>query len=91
VNGIWDADDDDLWHPSGWTPVYDRFLSPECLAGFSSLRAGVALFRMTRPDTSSSFGAFYLTGAARRILRGPFFCWVVEDGSPHEMPDFWPI
>lgn len=86
-----DTDDEDLWHPSGWSPVYDRYLTHERLVGFTSLQAGVDQFRMSRPNTSSDRGVFFLTGAARRILHGAYFCWVVEDGDPREMPDFWPI
>jgi len=81
-------DDEDLWHPTGWSPVFDGTSIPSRLVGFTTLKSPVPRFMMSRPGSRGD-GAFHLTGEARRVLRGEFYGWVVESGDWRDMPDFW--
>lgn len=84
-----DADDEDLWHPSGWSPVYDGpVASPRQLVGFTTLQAPVERFIISLPSGRED-GVMLLAGEARRVLRGAFYGWVVTDGDWRGMPDFW--
>lgn len=84
-----EEDDDDLWHPSGWSPVYDGAVASPChLVGFTTLQLPIELFRMSRPSGRDD-GSFFIGGEARRVLKGEFFGWIVPDGDWREMPDFW--
>ena len=84
-------DDEELWHPSGWSPVYAGAIdSPRHLVGFTTLQVPVDRFVMTRPHTTIE-GAFVMGGEARRVLRGDFYGWTVPDGDWSNMPDFWAI
>jgi hypothetical protein len=40
--------DFDLWHPSGWSPVYDRASSRRHLAGVTTLQCGIDRFMSAR-------------------------------------------
>lgn len=92
MNGL-DVDDDaDLWHPSGWSPVYDGVSSVRHLVGFTTLQVRVDEFRMSRPAERQDIpGAFVFTGRAKRVLRSEFYGWVVENGDWRDMPDFWAV
>lgn len=91
MRSLSDDDDDDLWHPSGWSPVFDGVSSIRHLVGFTTLELPVDRFRMSRVLERDLDGAFALTGEARRILAGTFYGFVVVDGDWHDMPDFWPF
>lgn len=85
------VEDDELWHPSGWSPVYDGVAAgAQHLVGFTTLQVAVPLFRMSRP-TGDDDGSFYINGEALRVLKGEFYAWTVVDGDWRDMPDFWAI
>ena len=87
-----DLEDDELWHPSGWSPVYDGLPTTTRLVGFTNLQTPVRRFLISRPGaTEDPDGAFVINGEARRLLGRHFYCWVVETGDYGDMPGFWPL
>lgn len=88
-------EDDDLWHPSGWSAVYDGLSIPSRLAGFTTLQLEIPTFLITREHDDPAereHGIFLSCGWARRQLVGDFYAWVVEDQGAHRyMPDFWAV
>jgi hypothetical protein len=82
--------DCDSWHPSGWSPVYDRVTSRLHLVGFTTLQCGLDRLRMGQ-EMGGEDGAFTIVGQARVALAGPFNCWVVETGDYRALPGFWAL
>ena len=87
-----DIEDDELWHPSGWSPVYRERPTVDRLAGFTTLQSPVQRYLLSRQAPGEDMeGAFIIDGEARRLLGRAFYVWVVESGDCGDMPDFWPI
>jgi len=85
-----DFTDFDLWHPSGWSPVYDRVTSQRHLVGFTTLQCGVNRLVIGQ-ETGDELGSFAIVGEARVALAGAFNGWVVETGDYRDLPGFWPL
>ena len=85
-------DEPKLWHPSGWSPVYDGTKSGRPLLGFTTLRQPVERFALTRqPASPNPDGVFVPDGEAWRVLLDKYYGRVVIEGDWREMPDFWPF
>jgi len=85
-----DFTDFDSWHPSGWSPVYDRATSRRHLVGFTTLQCGLDRL-MIGQETDDSDGSFVIVGQARVALAGAFNGWVVESGDYRALPGFWAL
>lgn len=82
--------DFDSWHPSGWSPVYDRVTSRRHLVGFTTLQCGLDRL-MIGQETEGEDSAFTIVGQARVALAGAFNSWVVETGDYRALPGFWAL
>ena len=80
----------DSWHPSGWSPVYDRVSSRRHLVGVTTLQCGLDRF-MIGQETGDADGSFVIVGQARVALAGAFNAWVVETGDHRALPGFWAL
>ncbi|MDO8973228.1 hypothetical protein [Reyranella sp.] len=85
-----DFTDFDSWHPSGWSPVYDRVTSLRHLVGFTTQQCRLVRL-MIAQETGDEDGAFAIVGEARVALAGEFDSWVVETGDYHVLPGFWAL
>lgn len=80
----------DSWHPSGWSPVYDRVTSLRHLVGFTTQQCGLARLKVAQ-ETGDEDGAFTIVAQARVALAGTFNSWVVETGDYRALPGFWAL
>ena len=85
-----DFTDSDSWHPSGWSPVYDRLTSRRHLVGFTTLQCGVDRLVIGQ-ETGDQLGTFLIAGEARVALAGAFNGWVVVNGDYRHLPGFWAL
>jgi hypothetical protein len=85
-----DFTDFDLWHPSGWSPVYDGVTSRRHLVGFTSQQCGLARLKVAQ-ETGGEDGAFTIVAEARVALAGAFNSWVIETGDYRALPGFWAL
>jgi hypothetical protein len=93
---------DASWPANGAVPVFSGDLDDYDLVGFTTftMSDGVRRFRMSRSLTEAEAvrypaGPFMMNGEAVVIERqgtaGPYLAWLVVDGDPRGLPDFWPI
>jgi hypothetical protein len=89
------------WPENGTVPVFSGDLDDHELVGFTTftLANGVRRFMMSRPltaaESAESPAGFMMNGQALVIERegktGRYLAWLVVDGDPRELPEFWPI
>jgi hypothetical protein len=84
------------WPSTGAVPVFVGDLEHNELVGFTSftLPREVGTFHMSKPIEGDPHGAFAMQGQALVIERdtggGSYLAWLVVDGDPRDLPDFWP-
>jgi hypothetical protein len=92
---------DASWPVNGAVPVFSGDLDDYDLVGFTTftMSDGVRRFRMSRSLTEAEAvrypaGTFMMNGEAVVIERqgqtGSYLAWLVVDGDPKDLPDFWP-
>jgi hypothetical protein len=90
------------WPANGAVPVFSGDLDDYDLVGFTTftMSDGVRRFRMSRRLTEAEVvgypaGTFMMNGEAvvieRQGIAGLYLAWLVVDGDPKDMPEFWPI
>lgn len=83
--------DFDSWHPSRWSPVYDRVTSRLHLVGFTPLlRCGLDRL-VIRQETGDELGTFVIVGEARGAQAGAFHGRVFESGAYRALPGSWAL
>ena len=85
------------WPSNGAVPVFLGDLDKYELVGFTTftLPRRVGDFHMCKPIEGDSHGAFVMHGKALIIERddsdGQYLAWLVVDGDPHDLPNFWSV
>ncbi len=90
------------WHPSGWSMVFTGgdtlSATARSLAGFTTLkRPQHALAMVYRPPGGTAFqpigeeGSAIVVGQVVRGVLNGYFVWVVVEGNPSSLPDFFRI
>lgn len=101
VKSLQAIDAEARWHPSGWSMVFiggDTFsATARSLAGFTTLqRPQHALTIVYQPSgitfqPAGQVGRAIVVGQVVRGVRNGYFVWVVVEGNPSSLPDFFRI
>lgn len=97
IKSLQAIDAESRWHPSGWSLV---FIGGDTLSATSRSLAGVttlqrpqhALTMVYRPTTLASSDSdenAIVVGQVVRGIRNGYFVWVVVEGNPSSLPDFF--
>jgi hypothetical protein len=86
-----------IWPTTGAIPVFQGDAEAPELVGYTTLIVDyypkVGRFMMSwqgrEPDSMTFVGK--ATVIERQGAGGSYLAWLVIEGDPHDMPDFWPV